>query len=135
MRWVVVTALVASCVGAAPTSENPSGDQSSPEIDGIYFEVGLGVCRGGVGGEIRCGGPCNTIEDAPTCAATARCLVGLNDDATFRDCFPVDTRTTAVGACADLISAGDCVTREDCAVVYQGPAFYGSFVRCEAEAP
>lgn len=138
MRIIAAVALVSGCVWNEPTdmpSDMEPGDMQpgGGEIDGVYLDVRLGFCAGGVGGEIRCSGsPCDAIEDPTSCAATAACFVGLNADATFRDCFPVDTRSTASGACAALDAAG-CATREDCTAVYSGPAFYGSFVRCEDE--
>lgn len=135
MRWIAALALTVGCVGSGPNAQDPSDESPNPEpeIDGTYLDVTLGACIGGVGGEIRCSGsPCDAIEDAASCAATARCFVGLNVDTSFRDCFPVDPRTTATSVCTDL-TAAQCATREDCTAVYAGPAFYGSFVRCQDE--
>ncbi|HTL36114.1 MAG TPA: hypothetical protein VL326_23445 [Kofleriaceae bacterium] len=139
MRWsaVAVFALVVGCLPNAPTdddsSEDPNAHQPGPEIDGTYLDTSVGACVGAVGGAIRCSGTtCDAIEDATTCAAAPGCFVALNADATFRKCFPVDTRATATAPCADL-DATLCATRENCTAVYQGQSIFGSFVNCQDE--
>ncbi|HVV88132.1 MAG TPA: hypothetical protein VHE35_34060 [Kofleriaceae bacterium] len=78
-----------------------------------------------------CKHPCETIRDEAACAQAIGCRIareecGVFDDRCQREgpflgCFPVDTATTADGACQDLDAAG-CATRDDCGAQYvHGP--------------
>ena len=131
MRAVVLL-LLAACTVESVEDDQATPDNQSPEIDGTYLDTFRGVCVGGVGGSIRCSGsPCDPLEQA-TCAVTAGCYVALQDDGTFRNCLPIDTRQSAAGACASL-TVYQCASREDCASVFMGQSIFASFVRCQDE--
>jgi hypothetical protein len=132
MRWTLVL-LVVGCGSGPPTDQTHEPDApGGGEIDGTYLDVRYGRCSGGVGGAIRCSGsPCDGL--AETACGTAACVSAYTDDGAgalqFRECFPVDTRSTAPGSCASLTTPDACVTRPDCSPVYVGQVF-GSFARC-----
>src|SRR4051812_2698523 len=106
MRWTFVL-LVVGCGSSPPTDQMHEPDAQDPggEIDGTYLDLRYGRCTGGVGGAIRCAGsPCDGLEEAA--CGTAACVSAYTDDGAgaqqFRECFPVDTRSTAPGACSSL---------------------------------
>ena len=114
---------------------NQMQEPGGGEIDGTYLDVRYGRCSGGVGGAIRCAGsPCDGLAEAA--CGTATCVSAYTDDGAgttaFRECFPVDTRSTATGDCTTLTTPEDCVTRADCSPVYVGQVF-GTFARCEVD--